>query len=84
VRADERDLIVGFNQDEELTISDPADWSSSPDTFRVFRASRVTWRWYCYGRPKQPADNDGASAVYDQVVADSADGPGLITGLRPA
>jgi hypothetical protein len=54
VRAQGRDLIVRFNDDEELTISDPGSWEFSEDTFRVRRATRVVWRWYYYGRPKLP------------------------------
>ena len=56
VRADERDLIVGFDEEEELAISDPAGWSFDAETFRVSGASRVTWRWYYYGRPRQPVN----------------------------
>jgi hypothetical protein len=41
VRADKRDLIVGFGEDEELAISDPAGWSFDAETFRVSEASRV-------------------------------------------
>lgn len=44
VRAEGRDLIVPFDEDEELTITDPDDWTFSADTFRVRTASRVTWR----------------------------------------
>lgn len=56
VRADEHHLIVGFDEDEELVISDPASWSFDAETFRVIEASRVTWRWYYHGRSRQPAN----------------------------
>jgi hypothetical protein len=52
VRAAGRDVIVGFNDDEELTISDPVGWDFSRYMFLVRRASRVRWRWYSYGRPR--------------------------------
>lgn len=50
------DLIVTFNEGEELTISNPANWEFSRDLFRVRQASRVKWRWYYYGRPKEPGN----------------------------
>ena len=56
VKAEGHDLIVGFGDGEELVISDPAEWAFAADTFRVGRASRVIWRWYYYGRPKEPAN----------------------------
>jgi hypothetical protein len=49
-------LIVCFNEGEELTVSDPADWVFTPDRFCVRRASRVVWRWFLYGRPHEPGN----------------------------
>lgn len=53
--ADDRDLIVTFDEGEILTVQDPDGWEFNPETFRVERASKVTWRWHLYGRPKTPA-----------------------------
>ncbi len=50
------DLVVFFNEDEELRITSPDGWEFSEYVFRVLRAERVAWRWYFYGRPKI-ADN---------------------------
>ena len=52
----DNELIVCFHGDEELTISDPADWQFTHDVFCVRGASRVTWRWYYYGRAKAPVN----------------------------
>ena len=46
------DLVVAFNEDEELRVSNPTDWTFDEHTFRVRRATRVVWRWYSYGREK--------------------------------
>jgi hypothetical protein len=45
-------LVVGFHDDEELRVREPAGWLFTRDAFRIQHASRVTWRWYSYGRPK--------------------------------
>lgn len=48
------DLVVTFDDEEELTISEPGDWEFNEHRFRVRAAQRVVWRWYAYGRPKEP------------------------------
>ena len=55
-RADGNDLVVTFNEDEELRVTDPAGWTFDEQTFRIRHASRVVWRWYSYGREKTPAN----------------------------
>ena len=45
-------LVVVFNDDEELRVREPDGWLFASDVFRIQHASRVTWRWYYYGRPK--------------------------------
>jgi hypothetical protein len=48
------DLVVTFDEYEQLRVSDPGDWEFGEHTFRVQRASRVVWRWYYYGSPTLP------------------------------
>jgi len=86
VRADERDLIVGFDEDEELAISDPAGWSFNAETFRVSEASRVTWRWYYYGRPRQPANRFTIEHWLDEngVLCARSDAGWYTPGFRPS
>ena len=49
-------LVVVFDDDEELRVREPSEWLFTSDVFRIQHASRVTWRWYSYGRPKQFAN----------------------------
>jgi hypothetical protein len=50
--ADGDDLVITFDQGEELRITRPKDWEFSQDTLQVRHADRVVWRWYAYGRPR--------------------------------
>lgn len=55
-RADGDDLVVTFDDDEELRVSCPAEWEFSENVFQIWRATRVVWRWYYYGRSKIPGN----------------------------
>ena len=46
------DLVVRFDDEEELTITEPHGWKFSEVEFRIQSARRVLWRWHAYGRPK--------------------------------
>lgn len=46
------ELIIRFNQDETLTIWNPANAKISEEYFDIVSASRVRWEWFLYGREK--------------------------------
>jgi hypothetical protein len=46
------ELIIRFNEDETLTIWNPADARISEEYFDIVNASRVHWEWFHYGREK--------------------------------
>jgi hypothetical protein len=50
--AEDDDLVVTFDEDEQLRISSPSRWTFDNEVFRVERARRVVWTWFYYGRPK--------------------------------
>ncbi len=54
VLAEDHELVVDFEENEQLRISSPAGWEFSEHTFRVQHARRVVWRWFYYGRPQTP------------------------------
>ncbi len=63
------DLLVTFDESEQLRISSPSRWTFDKDVFRVERARRVVWTWFSYGLPKHAEnlftiehwmDDDGA------------------------
>lgn len=45
-------LVVTFNDDETLTVWNPAYVKIEEHTFKIEEASRVRWEWFYYGRPK--------------------------------
>jgi len=52
--ADGDDLIVNFDEGEELTVSRPRAAKISPDDFLIRNADRARWQWFYYGRPQIP------------------------------
>jgi hypothetical protein len=46
-------LVLTFDQGETLTVSDPQGLEVGT-TFAIESASRVTWRWFSYGRDPLP------------------------------
>ena len=48
------DLVLKFNEDETLVVSDPQGHSLEPNEFRIDKASRVHWEWFYYGFPHEP------------------------------
>lgn len=45
-------LVITFENDETLTIWNPAHLQIEEHTFKVEEASKVRWEWFYYGRPK--------------------------------
>jgi hypothetical protein len=45
-------LVITFEDDETLTIWDPAHVQIEEHIFRVGTASKVRWEWFYYGRSK--------------------------------
>jgi hypothetical protein len=48
------DLVLKFNEDETLIVSDPQGHSLELNTFRIDKASKVHWEWFYYGFPHKP------------------------------
>jgi hypothetical protein len=46
-------LVLTFDQGETLTVSDPQGLEVGA-TFAIASATRVTWRWFYYGRDPLP------------------------------
>jgi hypothetical protein len=55
VAADVRsgDLVLKFNEDETLIVSDPQGHILEPNAFRIDKASKVRWEWFYYGFPHE-------------------------------
>lgn len=47
-------LILTFNNNERLTVWNPADLSDDIKHLRIHRAQKVLWEWYHYGKPNLP------------------------------
>jgi hypothetical protein len=45
-------VVLGFDEGESLTISEPAGLVIEEGVFLIQSAARVRWEWFCYGRPK--------------------------------
>lgn len=52
--AEGNELVVGFDANETLRVTSPADWEFSENSFRVHRARRVLWTWFYYGHDQTP------------------------------
>jgi len=40
------DLVLTFNENETLVVSDPRGHAFEPNAFRIEKASRVHWEWF--------------------------------------
>ena len=77
-------LRITFDQGEVLSVFNPEDLQISEMAFRIGRASRVRWEWFCYGRPKTPSNlcyRDYASTEGAVSATTNVDWSG--TDLRP-
>ena len=54
--AEGNELVVGFDGNETLRVTSPADWEFSEHSFRVQHARRVLWSWFYYGREQTPTN----------------------------
>jgi hypothetical protein len=52
--AEENCLILHFDEGETLRVWEPGGDEADASLFRIWRASRVLWQWYAYGRPHLP------------------------------
>lgn len=66
-------LVLKFDDGETLEVQDPSGLTADEHEFRIRRASRITWRWYAYGRPKTEANlyRIDHRLMGDQVESDS-------------
>lgn len=49
VHGDEHRLVLGFDEQETLTVDDPMGVLVVREELRIARASRVRWEWFAYG-----------------------------------
>jgi hypothetical protein len=70
------ELVVGFDGNERLRVVSPDDWEFGEHSFRIQRARRVVWTWFCYGREQTPenlfteehwVDDDGEVCAFSDA-----------------
>ncbi|MDB5801420.1 MAG: hypothetical protein JWL63_2359 [Rhodocyclales bacterium] len=45
-------ILLMFNEDETLTVTNPRDVGINKNAFFIQAADRVRWEWFSYGLPK--------------------------------
>lgn len=87
VRWEECEIIIYFDQDESLYISNPSNITNEDKQLCIGEASKILFAWYYYGKPRTyenlyvrqyTKDTDGTIVRAEGKRRDVKDGDGIV------